>query len=418
MRRAGEIVAEARRGALEAEAEIGRLRELLAKNDAARAECLARCGEEALAMARSLLPELSPAALRDAARLAGDAFRGRPDPVVAREEERRRREEELRAIEADPAYRDRASLLAECSIERAEAVDLSAPDREYVARASHPRLDSLLASNYDTPAYATGWWRLDYYRDWKAGDEVVERFPGVERFAQVRERLLEARATLAVFDAKIAEIDARIAKIEGLARRAEELAAGIAGLDEEHLGRARERVREHLLSGDEAALSSSLAADPGLAGSFKVARGLAAKAEYLEKIGLELSEEITRLVEMKARFERDAAKWSRPKRAGQCVSEADFSRRYLEPRAKWSRRRERYGRMQAAIVEFRDYDRYRPGVDLLWWDVMTDGRLDGDFIPEVSAWHRGHPGWRDHDYFDQHAAAHAHGGGRSFADAS
>jgi hypothetical protein len=53
---------------------------------------------------------------------------------------------------------------------------------------------------------------------------------------------------------------------------------------------------------------------------------------------------------------------------------------------------------------------------------MTDGRLDGDFIPEVSHWHRDHPGWHDHDHFDHYAAsagaASLHGGDGRFSDPS
>jgi hypothetical protein len=28
---------------------------------------------------------------------------------------------------------------------------------------------------------------------------------------------------------------------------------------------------------------------------------------------------------------------------------------------------------------------------MLWWDFMTGGRVDGDFIPEVQAWREQHP---------------------------
>ena len=43
------------------------------------------------------------------------------------------------------------------------------------------------------------------------------------------------------------------------------------------------------------------------------------------------------------------------------------------------------GEARTHIVEFHHYERWNPAADVLWWDVMSDGRLDGNFIPEVRA---------------------------------
>lgn len=421
---AGDVVRAARELAATVDAEAKQLQELLAENAKRREEAARQAEEEGRALSRALLPELIPAALAEAKRLAGDAFRGRNDPIRAMEEDRAQSGEELRGIEADPDYIDRDLLLADLRDQRREAEDLSAPDRDILARAKHERLERLLTSGYDTPAYPGRFWHLDYYRDWKAGDEVVEKFPGKATFREVRESILEARKTVEVFDAKLADLKGRIDRIEALAARRGELANRLENLATIHLDLARERLREYLLSGDQAAIGERLGADPGLAESFKLTRGLAAKVLYLERIGEELARQISALAESRAKLERDAQKWDRAKRRSQTVSQADFERRYLAPREKMRRRRERYGRMSVTVYEYRDYGRADLAGDLLWWDYFTDGRLDGDFIPEVSSWRRSHPDYRyggiDHD---AQAAAYGagttlDGGARMFSDPS
>ena len=60
------------------------------------------------------------------------------------------------------------------------------------------------------------------------------------------------------------------------------------------------------------------------------------------------------------------------------------------------------------MVSFDRYSRASFATNFLWWDVMTDGRLDGDFIPEVQK-HRSVHGGRSRssrdDDFESAAAA-------------
>jgi hypothetical protein len=51
-------------------------------------------------------------------------------------------------------------------------------------------------------------------------------------------------------------------------------------------------------------------------------------------------------------------------------------------------------RSYETVYVFDRYDRGRFVDDFLWWDLMTDGRLDGNFIPEVHRFRSAHPDWR------------------------
>lgn len=410
-RSAYDVVKASRELRASAEAEEKELQALIAENDRRRAEAERMAREEGTALARTLLPELTREALERVARTAGGAFLGRKDPLAEREADRTRTAKELATLSADPEYADREVLLLELDERRREAEDLSAPDREMLDRAAHPRLDRLLASGYDTPAYSGRFWQLDYYRDWKAGDEVVERFPGKNEFREIREHLLEARKTVAVFDARLTETADHRAGIEAKARRAEELSGRLERMDEIHLDAARERLREHLAAGDEMAVAERLSGDPGMAESFKMMRALSAKALYLERLDGEMRRAVEGLREMRTKALRDEAKWERPKRRGQTVPESVFRRRYLEPREKFRRRRERYGRISVTVHEYRDYGRVPLAAGgILWWDHFTDGRIDGSFIPEVARYREAHPDYRyQGDDFEARAAAYGEG---------
>ena len=88
----------------------------------------------------------------------------------------------------------------------------------------------------------------------------------------------------------------------------------------------------------------------------------------------------------------------RPKNIGRHWQDADYQRRFGKDRTvSWSKRRSRIRDARTRVVEFHDYSRWDPMRDFLWWDVMTDGQLDGNFIDEVRA--------RGPHTFDRDAAA-------------
>ena len=89
-----------------------------------------------------------------------------------------------------------------------------------------------------------------------------------------------------------------------------------------------------------------------------------------------LSEQLTRL-------ERKIAKYSRQKYANAWIPPNEAQAWLRDPRERLVARRERFWRQYDRVATYDRYDRYDFAADMLWWDVMTDGRLDGNFIPEV-----------------------------------
>jgi hypothetical protein len=143
--------------------------------------------------------------------------------------------------------------------------------------------------------------------------------------------------------------------------------------------------------------------------------GIAKKREYLSALeDKQLKDALRELGVQEQKLFRTRAKLQRPKNAGRAWPDHEVQRMVGVSRTdRWRKRRERWGHTHTQIVTFHDYGRYDPVRDFLWWDVMTDGRLDGDFIPEVHARgprvsdhhhdharHEPEPTWRDDHTLD------------------
>ncbi len=388
--------------------EIEELRKLKAENTTALNEAARMRDEETLRLAVALLPELTTPALERAAHLTGCPVLSQPDLVAQREEDRRARTAELAETEADPRFSNAESIVARLGEKRAEQLAETAPARQLSAKVQHARLNRLIESGYDTPSYRTAFWQLEFYDDWKAGDELLERFPNLEAFAQLRPRILDAWKIIEESDRAIAETDALLADVEAVRQRSDELRRYLEHLDERHLERAHELLVRYLLEGDMAAIDRCLSAAPDLAEAFKILRGTAAKALYLERINTQLDAELTQLAQLKYKVDRDVYKWQRPKRYNETLADTDYDRRYILPRDKIRRRRERYARMTGTVRGFNEYSRVNLAGNVLWWDVFTDGAFDGDFIPEVSSFRHDHPDYQGpHHHLEAEEAAAA-----------
>jgi hypothetical protein len=380
------------------------VRDLGLKLDAAREELL-----------HIILPDLSDEAIKRAVSLTGYVPLRNEDPRGGVEKERTQLTARIAEIEAQTAYSQRELLRAPrvgvLTRQVAELEDFSKTLTETMWAANHPRLQRLIESGYDTDSYATGWWRSSYYADWKAGDEILARFPNKKRFAEVREEVVQARDSLEVYNAKLDELRKQIAAGEALEQEHDDLAARLAGLDEKHLGDWRKRLGDYLTDLGPTALADRLEREPELLLLTKRMSGLKHQIDYLDQIAGQVETMRQALLEERSKVGRERYKWSRPKHAWMTFDPEASDKRFRLRPAKMRQRRERFWATYDTVSGFDRYDRARLVEDFLWWDLMTDGRIDGDFIPEVRAFHTHHPDYRydriDRDLFDDRADAAA-----------
>src|SRR6185503_3884485 len=285
---AGEFVAVTKQRRAELAAALGEIRKNRAIHQQSRAEVEASYRTALSELVQTLVPSLDPQTLAWAAWATGFAPLGQPSFLAAMEDERQKLTAHVAALEAEPRYRDRELLRAPrvgtLTRQIEELEQYRAPLAEVVERCAHPRLEHLIEVGYGTPEYAVGFWRTAYYADWKAGDEILARFPERKTFAEVLRGYLEARDACVVYDAKIAELEAEVAEGERLESEHDKAKQALETISSRYVGHAREALGRHLSEIDLGAIGPRLAAAPQVEILAKRVAGLVAKAVYLDRL--------------------------------------------------------------------------------------------------------------------------------------
>lgn len=313
-----------------------------------------------------------------------------PDEVYARRERTRvAAEQRLAALRADPRVVEHDTRTNALDIQILELDEAIAPLEASVrVLEMEPMFPELLAHRYGSDEYAIRFWQLNYYKHWKHGDLIVEvhgprlkqvDFKGIvgiyldekrslETLQGERRRRREEKKAIADLLAAKAEVEALLGDLDGAALKA-----------------VRTRLKEYLRAVPPADVFRLFADDDASTIAFKRVAGTARKRDYLRALDDEqLKGTIGELRTMKGKYDRTRAKMLRPKNSHVRWSNDQVQRMLGRPRGdKWQKRRSHWNDARERVVGFHHYDRYDPVGQLLWWDVMTDGQLDGNFISEV-----------------------------------
>jgi hypothetical protein len=364
--------------------------QLLSQHTQRRAEVARQANLALEELTATLLPSLDRAALERAAALTGYTPLVQHDLRAMVEAERAELGDKIARIEAQPRFVHREHLRdprgGKLVLELAELLEAQRSVRAVITQCEHPRLSHLVEVGYGTPSYAVPFWRLSYYADWEAGDAILERFPG-KSFSEVRDELLRAEDAHRNLEARIQELKTQIADIDALVRAHAEAVEARRTVDLRHLQRARSHLARHVADSGPAAVGPRLAAAPDVEVIAKRVFGLAAKLAYLDRLGeAQLGRARAEMLEGIRRADAEILKMSRPKKLQAVLPLDKFQRRFRPRNERYLKGWQRYQRAADTIYVFDRYDRGSWVADFLWWDLMTDGRIDGDFIPEV-AWH-------------------------------
>ena len=379
---------------------------------AERAELEKRWGEARRELLETLLPALTPEAMARAEERIGYGPLRQPEAILqAVADERAALEQRRAAIAADERFVNRELLrdpkVGTLTRKIAELEEYAAAFRDIVARCQQPRLARLLATGYGTPTYSVPWWRASYYGDWKAGDEILERFPDKKDFAAVLAEYQQAQDVLTVYHADSTELRQQVAAGEALEQEHADVSYKLANLEDRHLADLRDRVGRFIEDTGLARLAPRLKADPALELLAVRFDGLSRQREYLGELAGQHAIALGALSEDLAKAQRAAAKWRRPKSAYKPVTEEQLAKLRQRRDERHRKRLARVGRGHATVFGFAAYDRGSLAADFLWWDLMTDGRIDGSFVPGVQRFHEQHPEYRyeRHDRDEAEAAA-------------
>jgi hypothetical protein len=365
-----------------------------------------------------LVPELSADALNRAAQLVH-----LPEIDVYRTHDRMQKEQEkLRALiqetEANPDWSNRAAHDNEAQIRLAEVNDALVPLQAGINELEEePAFLDCIHAGYGTASYAGRFWQLSYYRLWKHGDLVVEKYGprfGITDFAGVRQRYERDQGAVTALVAERDRWQTRQKALRLLGTTHEKATADLGSLGPRQLAWVRGRLRTHLSSlsaGERAQLSGQ---DESLRIAHARVAGTEAKRDYLEQLRSEMiGPAIADLTAGLAKIDRDLGKLRRPKNAARRFSDDEYQRRFGKDRHfGWQKRRTRIHDARTCVIQFHHYDRWSYSNDLLWWDVMADGRLDGNFIREVRERGPRDEHGRDEHWRHDHAAVASASAGR------
>jgi hypothetical protein len=358
--------------------------------------------QEARAKALDELVQLSiPALTREAfasiPQLTGYRQFETNDPFERMERRRQELSSRVVAIEQDQRYQRRQQLLDSAAgdlvLKRNELEgQLKIMDETLYRYDAEPEFPGLVQRGYDTEQYPLKWWQLQYYRDWKYGDIITEKF-GQQSFRDVVYGYNQVRAGRAEVDRDYQAIRHQIAEIESLIAERGQCLSNLETIEVDTLNGCRQQLREHLEYIDRNDLAAWSASDPNRTGLLKRIHGIEKKMEYLDELARRyLEPEREQLTTLRAKLDKKITKYRRPKNAYASIPIAEANSILKDPRPKLASRRQRYNQSYQTIYYYDRYDAFDFSRDMLWWDLMTDGRIDGDFIPEVHAWREQHPG--------------------------
>ena len=384
-------------------AEEKELKEARAKTLADRAALSGRAATALDELTAALLPTLDDAAVFRAVVFTGYSPLSQKKLVAAREDERQRLQARLSAIEQDPRVLNRDALLGpvvgSITLAIREAQEGKGPLVALCEKAAHPRLQRLLDLRYGTAAYEVGWYRLDRFRDWKAGRAIARRFPEHKTFAALRVPLEQAFAAVVVYDERLAALQAEVKACDDLIEERRAKSDLLATLEPRHLTAARALLGDYLsdlATGPSfASLGARLHGEADLELLAKRYSGLRAQLKYLEELqGTMLDPLSLELLKERERLGRDLTKYGKPKHAGDRFEREQVQRRFERPRLRTRKALDRYRKIETNVVVFHHYERSSLIDDFLWWDLITHGRVDGSHLPSVAAFHSAYPDYQ------------------------
>jgi hypothetical protein len=354
-------------------------------------------GEKAAAthdLVQALLPSLDPKVIASAAEISGLA--GLPSENIPAKVEARRQAvvHRIAAIEREPRYVNRELLChprtGSLTRELAEAQEMRQPAVAVIGTCeTQLRWARLWESGFGTPEFSAPWWRYSYWEDRSAATALVALFPGMTTFAEVREAYRSATETKATFDSEVQRLQHEIATVGALAEEHGTLVDEHAHLDQRALAFTQNRIASHLLTSEPGLVSQRLEAWPAIRMLFLRASGLASKVTYLDGIQRAHLEEMQK--ELATQAQRLSDVEFRTRRRWAAMPLEKWEKLAVDRRPRYEKKWQRFGKIYSSVHSYDRWDRGRYYDDLLWWDLMTRGRYDGSYLPEVAQFHHRHP---------------------------
>lgn len=360
-----------------------------------RRELAARLDVVATQLADALLPDLTPASFQ-----ALSEKLGMPElmGILRRSRDRETKiDARVAAIEETEAYQTRDAVRgrAELQIDEVRPLfDHAMSDLRHLD--SLPRMRELMGRSYGTPDYPHRgifrYFKREFLEDWKRADEACTALK-VSFFSEVAARYRDRQEQCEVLGRTVHDVEDKLKNIAELEQERDHLLSERAAQPDTMRLEAGKRMASLLKSNTK--LIEQLGFPETLQGRIREIDGMEHQVEYLQSLRVQIEQDAAQVQERaaKLREERDRYNSNLYRYRNKQFSSDQFEKRFRRD-GRYDKLYTRYERTGNTVYVFNDYNRTSGLEDFLWWDVMTDGRLDGNFIPEVQEYVNANPNYQ------------------------
>jgi hypothetical protein len=309
-------------------------------------------------------------------------------------------QEKLRAIESEDEFKKSEALIDPQSGVIATQVQEIKPiyDRAKALLekiTSFPSFEGLNERHYGTDLYPhkgfAKYFSSEYYKDWKYSDIIIEELK-MNNFVDVLIEYDQAKNQVTALGASLKDYNDQIVRIKKLIKDHKELQYRSENLGEIYYKKLKDIVYNFFKRTEKTDLQKFTESNTDIENQFKTLDGLDHQIEYIKQLYEKLTNDRNVLVEKSGKISVEASKYQLDeyKYRNKRFTQEQFDKRFSRDEDRYDQMYNRYDRYGNTVYVFNDYYRSSFISDFLWWDLISGGRLDGNFIPEVHDYHSTH----------------------------
>lgn len=259
-----------------------------------------------------------------------------------------------------------------------------------------PSFKGLRERNYGTNSYPYQGFKKyfipQFYQDWKNSDRIVEALSAKD-FIDVIYQYDQAENQVTALGNSLKDYQEQLKIIEELTKEHDTAAFRLNKLNEIYYKKAGNILYDYFKSIDKTSLQKFFEEKTEYEEEYKKLDGLDHQIDYINQLFEKVTNDRNVLVTRAGKSNEEAQRYklNEYKYRNKRFSQDQFNSKFSRDESKYDKMYDRYDRYGQTIYGFNDYGRSSLLTDFLWWDLISDGRLDGNFIPEVSEYHSMHP---------------------------
>ena len=267
--------------------------------------------------------------------------------------------------------------------------------------------EGLKERNYGTDLYPhKGFFKYfskEYLDDWKHADQIIADMKAAN-FIDVLNDYEQAQNQANTLGAALKEYNDQIGRIKKLIKTHDDLKYRSENIVSIYYKKLKDVAYNFYKNSEKTILQKIAESDKEIEEHFKTLDGLDHQVEYLKQLFEKVTNDRNVLVTKSGKLSEEASKYKLDeyKYRNKSFTQEQFDKRFNRDEDRYDQMYNRYDNYGNTVYGFNDYYRSSFISDFLWWDLMSDGRLDGNFIPEVHEYRSTHTEYNDNVSYNAH----------------